>query len=162
MNGKLILVMGCPGAGKSTFLKNHVDEGTIISRDEVRYSMVSENEEYFSKEKAVFKEFVKQIQENLAKGINVYADATHLTQKSRHKLLAAIKVEPSETDLIWINTSEKECIKHNENRIGTRGYVPEDVLHRMFLSIQRPNLDEGFDKIYIIAPNKPIEVREYI
>lgn len=38
-----------------------------ISRDEIRYSMISDKDEYFSKEKEVFNEYVKQIDEALTK-----------------------------------------------------------------------------------------------
>lgn len=65
---KLHIVMGIPGSGKSTWIENHLYESSVrISRDEVRFSMVSEEEEYFSKEKAVFKEFIYRINECLAR-----------------------------------------------------------------------------------------------
>lgn len=57
---KIYLLCGIPGSGKSTWAKNHLDDNSIwISRDLIRFSMVSEEEEYFSKEKEVFKEFIK-------------------------------------------------------------------------------------------------------
>ena len=54
----LFIMMGAPGAGKSTFIKNLKGESGIpISRDQIRFSMVKEDEPYFSKEKEVYKEF---------------------------------------------------------------------------------------------------------
>ena len=44
----LFIMMGAPGAGKSTFIKNLKGESGIpISRDKIRFSMVKENEPYY-------------------------------------------------------------------------------------------------------------------
>ena len=60
---KLYLMMGCPGSGKSTYLKTRFSQRplAVISRDEIRFSMVKENEEYFSRENEVYAEFIRQI-----------------------------------------------------------------------------------------------------
>ena len=66
----LFIACGIPGAGKTTFLKNAVKnlkERTnfsveYVSRDEVRFSMLEESDDYFSKEKEVYKEFCNRIQ----------------------------------------------------------------------------------------------------
>ena len=56
--GKLILMSGVPGSGKSWWCKNklpELEENVLyISRDEIRFSMLNDGEEYFSKEKAYF------------------------------------------------------------------------------------------------------------
>ena len=87
---KLYIVMGTPGSGKSTWIQNHLDEHSVwVSRDDVRFSMVAEDEEYFSKEKQVFKEYTRRINNALENGYDVFADATHLNKASRNKLLTA-------------------------------------------------------------------------
>ena len=157
---KLYIVMGTPGSGKSTWIQNHLDEHIVwVSRDDVRFSMVAEDEEYFSKEKEVFKEFVKRINENLNNGLDVFADATHLNKASRNKILRAIntKVKP-EIDVIWIKTSLDNCFSRNDNRLGTRSYVPKDVIRRMFYQIEKPEFEEGFETIYVVEDGQPIQI----
>ena len=83
---KLYLMMGIPGSGKSTYLKTRfIERLRVISRDEIRFSMVKEDEEYFSKEKEVYAEFISQIKEALKFEAEVFADATHLNETSRAK-----------------------------------------------------------------------------
>lgn len=161
-NRKLYIMSGIPGSGKSTFIFNHMNKDTdiVVSRDAIRFSMVSEDEEYFSKEKAVFREFTNQINKSLEMDKNVWADATHLNRTSRNKLLRAVVVNPTEVNIIWVKTPIGQCFEQNENRKGTRSYVPKNIIHNMNCSFEKPEFEEGFDKIYIIEPNKPIMIKE--
>lgn len=156
----LHILMGTPGSGKSTWIRNHLDEHTVwISRDDVRFSMVAEDEEYFSKEKQVFKEFIRRIDNALENGYDVFADATHLNKASRNKLLRAVNHKLAlNVDVIWIKTPLSECIYRNDNRKGTRSFVPRSVIRRMFYQIEKPEFEEGFDTIYIVEDNQPIQI----
>ncbi len=161
MAGKLFILMGIPGAGKSSFVSNHIKSGFTqawISRDMIRFDIVKENEPYFSKENEVFKKFIEQIDFHLADGYDVFADATHLNKKSRAKLLKNLTVKPQEISVIWLQTPLDECIKRNENRAGTRTYVPVSQICRMAKSLQAPTFDEGIDKVYIIKPNEEMQI----
>ena len=52
MNNTLVLMCGAPGSGKTTIAKKLMCNNDLyISRDEIRYSMISDEDEYFSKEK---------------------------------------------------------------------------------------------------------------
>ena len=158
---KLHLMMGCPGSGKSTWLASHAEpyKDKIVSRDEIRFSLVNPDEEYFSKENQVFNEFVRTINDNLALGYNVFADATHLNSASRLKLLRKITAEVDEIDVIWIKVPLKVALERNELREG-RSYVPPTVIKNMFNSLQMPDFNEGIDKVYIVEEGLPIEVIE--
>ena len=44
---KLYVIMGAPGSGKSTFIKNTLSKyAFVISRDTIRFGMVKEHEPY--------------------------------------------------------------------------------------------------------------------
>ena len=51
---KLYVMCGGPGSGKSTWIKKNLPTfkgyTKVVSRDEIRFSLVKEGEEYFSKE----------------------------------------------------------------------------------------------------------------
>lgn len=158
----LFIMMGAPGAGKSTFIKNLKGESGIpISRDKIRFSMVKENEPYFSKEKEVYKEFVRLINEHLSKNCDVVADATHLNAASRNKLINCITAPNVNIHVVWIKTTLETCLKQNELRKGTRAYVPPSVITKMHQSIERPQFEEGISSIYIFEEDKgPIVIRK--
>ena len=152
----LFLTSGCPGAGKSTWANKQPDS-IVISRDEIRFKFVSENEEYFSKETKVFWEFVAQIQSALdtpGTPKNVIADATHITKRSRDRLLKALVLTNVEQVIVVvIMPSLKEALRRNSQREGRRK-VPEDVVRKMYSQFQRPEYDEPriFDTLYVEVP----------
>ena len=146
---KLFLTVGLPGSGKSTYLKNHCKENdVIVSRDAVRFSMVAEGEEYFSKEKEVFAKFAATINTNLKLGYDVFADATHLNAASRRKVLDKVKGYDM-VGAIVMNTSLTEALRRNDNRTG-REFVPHSVIRRMAAQFEFPDITENFDAVYEI------------
>lgn len=162
---KLYVMCGAPGSGKSTWIQTHMnsDKEVWVSRDTIRFAMVSDEEEYFSKEPAVFKEFINQINHALRLGYDVYADATHLNRASRGKLLRAVNSQNYDTaEAIWIKTPVETAIAQNDNRQNTRSFVPRSVIRRMHAQMDAPEFDEGFSVIYIVEPNKPIAIKKEI
>ena len=128
----LYLVSGVPGAGKSTWIKNHITIDDVhVSRDRIRFSMLDDGDEYFAKEDEVFERFVHDVQMYLDRGKNVYADATHLGAPSRWKLINRLNLEGH--DLIALNflASLDKCLLRNEQREGL-AYVPPSVIRRMY------------------------------
>ena len=154
---KLYLMCGIPGSGKSTWLKNHACDGVVVSRDVIRFSMVKEDEEYFSKENEVFAEFVRQINENLSVGKDVFADATHLNPASRNKLLNQVSGYDEVHAIVMLKTCDT-ALKQNENRIGTRAYVPRSVIRRMANQLQMPRLEEGFKSVIVITEEEKVTI----
>ena len=149
---KLYLLMGAPGSGKSTYLKTRFSQPpAVVSRDAVRFAMVSEDEEYFSKEKEVFREYIEQIRNALKFNKEVFADATHLNESSRAKVLFALghDLKDVEVNVIWVRVPLEVAITQNEFRQGTRAYVPKSVIRRMYSQATMPSKEEGFEHIYI-------------
>lgn len=159
---KLYLMMGCPGSGKSTYLKTRFSQRplAVISRDEIRFSMVKEDEEYFSRENEVYAEFIQQIKDALDFNAEVFADATHLNERSRAKTLRALgeSLKDVEVNIIWVRVPVEIALAQNENRKGTRSYVPKSVIRRMHLQLTKPTKEEGFDHIYIFENGKEKEI----
>lgn len=139
----LLLMSGPSGAGKSYWVKNFIKDrpnAIWVSRDAVRFSMVSENEKYFSKENDVFKEWIRQIQEALdSEGEGwVIADATHLNERSRNKTLDALILDDDIQIIpVFSYPGVQKCLENNEKRYG-RAYVPRSVIRRMAMNYEPP------------------------
>lgn len=153
--GKLILMCGVPGSGKTTFCKNHLTENDVhISRDEVRFSLLKDGEAYFAHEDEVYKEFWRRINEALASGKNVFADQTNLTPRARKYLLDNV-TGYDEADCLWFKCSVQFCLNNNEKRKGiSRTYVPRNVIRRMSEQFVSPTHDEGFAHVWVYYPER--------
>lgn len=148
--GKLIMMMGIPGAGKSTWIKNNKEKDwVVISRDAIRFEMLEDGEEYFSREEAVFSSFIHQIIGSLVIDEVTVADATHLTKKARAKVLNKVRRFADEIEIVWLDVSQEIAIERNDQREG-RAVVPHEVIRRMFYQLDPPELSEGFAKITVI------------
>lgn len=148
---KVFIMIGCPGSGKSTIAELLAGErDKIVSRDEIRFEMVSEDEPYFAREEQVFNVFIDDINKNIAmcEDVGIYVDATHLNKYSRNKVISRLKGN-FELAAVYVKTPLMECLRRNELRKGTRSYVPKATVKAMFNKLKEPKLEEGFDKIYI-------------
>ena len=112
--------------------------------------MITKEDEYFSKETAVWAEYVNQAITSLKYNIDTILDATHLNEASRGKILRALKdyLTDVEINAIVINTSLETCIERNNMREGL-ALVPISAIRRMNSQMTIPTIEEGFDKIYI-------------
>jgi len=156
--GKIIILSGAPGSGKSTWARNYAAKhlGTIvISRDEIRFSLLKEEDDYFAKEKLVFNTFCNHIVGELRFGHDVIADASHLNWLSRRKLLANIDRFCKRSgdkcyDEVWVvvfKPSLETCFKRNDTRTG-RANVPHHAIETMYNGMTDPKDDNfTYDKI---------------
>ena len=136
MARNLYILSGLPGSGKSTFAKKVLmqDKSKVyVSRDEIRFSMLDDNDAYFKNEKKVFETFTFRIAEGLFEGHDVIADATHLNMSSRNKLikaLLALHAPWNNIFLIIMDTPIEICIDRQSERDG-REKVPQNVIENM-------------------------------
>lgn len=161
-NGILYVSCGVPGSGKSTFLKEMKNKDEIIiSRDEIRFALLKPGEEYFSHEREVYAKFLNEITKNIKEGYNVYADATHLNEKSRYSLLHQLcnkGCRPYEIDAIYFDIPLKVCLERNEYRLGTPAYVPKEQIEKMFSQFTPPQRYEGFKNIWSVNSDGDVEL----
>lgn len=153
----LVLMCGPSGAGKTTWVQGILEDANeypvyYVSRDEVRFSMLSDEDSYFAKEDAVFAEWIRHIQEHLDSEEDCYviADATHLNERSRNRTLDHLNMKGVKIIPVVINPGLKECLKRNEQRTG-RAKVPPAAIQRMFNSFNPPTDFEKYKYHHIIV-----------
>ena len=149
----LYIMCGPSGCGKTTYCndKMKLAHCVYISRDVVRYEIIKEEEDYFSHEKEVFREFVRRIVEAMTNGYDCIADTTHLNQFSRRKLTQAIDMYTTDYKIIYVvfNVDADTCVARNANRTG-RANVPENIIRNMCRDFRAPTKDEDERVIDII------------
>ena len=148
----LWLLVGIPGSGKSTWVREQLDSECKhwISRDAIRFEVVQEGEEYFSKEKKVFGLFASAVQADIDSDFitDIYVDATHLNEASREKLLGRLKnLDKVNINAVVFDIPLEVCLERNAQRTG-RAYVPETAIHNMYKNLTDPAYDKRkYDKI---------------
>lgn len=146
----LYILCGPSGCGKSTWRQQYIsyqaargNDLRYVSRDEIRFSLLKDGEDYFSHEKEVFRKFVEVIVQTLVDGFDCIADATHLNEFSRRKLTQAIDMRFQEYKIVYVvfNVDADTCVQRNSAREG-RANVPENIICNMCRDFRAPSLDE--------------------
>lgn len=149
---KLILLVGPPGAGKTTYAIKYIEEhpGTVhLSSDGIRKELHGD-ESIQDNPGEVFAIMQKRAVAGLDFGYDVIYDSTAMTRKDRAGIIAACpKFANIECHIIWAPI--EACIERDTVRERTVG---KEVIDRMLKRFQAPYYDEGIDEIKIILPNE--------
>lgn len=147
----LILLVGIPGSGKTTYAKKYIEENynTIhFSSDLIRKELWG-NEATQGDNNEVFSIMQKRAIEALDNGYNVIYDATNITRKDRgHIISQCPKFAKIEAHVAWAPI--ETCIERDAARERTVG---KDVIDRILKRFQPPFYDEGIDEIKVIIPD---------
>lgn len=81
---RLVVMVGPSGAGKSTWLEENAGGSMVVSSDAIREELTGDFRRQ-DKNHIVFDEFHRRIAVGLQTGQRVFADATHLSRKSRRE-----------------------------------------------------------------------------
>lgn len=147
---KLIMMVGIPGSGKSTWVKNNFSNIIPVSRDAIRFELLDERGgDYFDHEDEVFDKFIHQIIGSLMADEITIADATHLNKKSRARVLNKVRKFADEIEAVVLDTDLETAFERNDQREG-RAWVKHGIIRRMWFSMEMPEEAEGFNKITII------------
>lgn len=87
----------------------------------------------------------------------VVLDATHLTPKSRKKVLCRINI-PKEAKLyaVVVRPTLEQHIKQNAQHTG-KAFVPVDAIVKQYNSYVEPTHEEGFDDVFFSEVRRDVE-----
>ena len=142
---QIILAVGLPGSGKSTyFQKRHIQP---LSSDTLR-SWLLDDETDQSQQYRVFLTLRYLLELRLKLGQKKsFVDATNLTRKERRRYFDLAKRYGGEVHAIYFETPLATCMRRNRRR---QRRVPDEVIERMARKLAPPTLEEGFTKITIV------------
>ena len=142
-----LMLVGLPGSGKSTYIKNHFNQNLHVhSSDAIREELSGDvNNQDINKQ--VFDLLHKRIKDDLRNGISCVYDATNINWKRRKAFLDELKSIPCWKTCHVIATPYDVCLTQNSNRDRV---VPEYVIERMYRNFDIPYFYEGWDGIEIV------------
>lgn len=147
---KVFVMCGPAGSGKSTWLIKQMKPKTdvCISRDNIRFGLLKEGEDYFAHENDVKEIFYNSIANNTSASYweNIYIDATHLNPRARRDTMWNISKYCS-VIAVSFEVPAEVAIERNKKRSGL-ARVPDNVIWNMKSRYKIPSLDEGFDEIW--------------
>ena len=147
---ELIMLVGVPTAGKSTFSSNPKYSKYIrVSSDDILQEVAKERQQSYN---TVFKgnirfaqiAMMKVLRKAIEDGKSIIWDQTNLTKKQRRDKLKYIPDTYKKTAVYFI-VDLKTALKRNTQRPGK--VIPPEVLERMIKEYELPTLEEGFDEI---------------
>ena len=148
---ELIVLIGLPGAGKSTlgkkYIENQVCKGnlfwTCCSSDKTR-RMLWGDERIQGKPDTVFRNLHADVERHLQKGTNVVYDATNVSRKNRKQIIQLGKKYDCIIRAIVAWAPVEVCIERDAARERTVGPA---VIMKMLKRFEVPFFDEGFNTI---------------
>ncbi len=150
--GTLVLMVGPPGAGKSSFAEQHFPNESIVPTDGLRLDLSNNpNNQLVSKE--AFDLAAKIINSRLQNGQTVVLDAMNLDSNFRQRFTKLAKENKSQVTAICLDTPEDELIRRDSQRMKRVG--EEYLITRArrakneMVSIEN---DSNIDTIYKLNP----------
>ena len=149
----LILLIGHPLVGKSTFIKNKLNnlDFNLISRDNIILELSSTKEYNKAWDEVNHKEvdhiLNKRIDNSILNNESVVIDMTNLTKKRRKGFINRFN-DYYKVGILFDILSSDEIKSRNEKRNNEESkYINESIINTMISSYQTPTKEEGFDKI---------------
>jgi predicted kinase len=143
--GMVVLAIGLPGSGKSSWFKRH--NISPLSSDLLRALLFDDpNEQRF--QDLIFSNLRSMLRARLiARRPMNYVDATNLTSHDRQGWIKLARDYGYEVHAVFFDVPLEVCLERNRKR---ERVVAEDVMRRMAGKLKPPRFEEGFSKITVV------------
>jgi bifunctional polynucleotide phosphatase/kinase len=125
---ELIIMVGYPGSGKSTFVKKNFNDYLILSGDILKTES----------------KILKQLEKGIDEGKSIVIDATNPSKEKRSVFIEIAKKKGIRVRIIHITTSIEESLLQNQKRDIK---VPKIAFYVYRKKFSEPDKDEGVDEI---------------
>ena len=146
---RIVVLVGLPGSGKSTYLEKIGAVG--LSSDAIR-KLLADDETDQTIHATVFRTLRFLLYQRIAIGRPLtYIDATNLTPKERRPYLRIGRLRQCQVEAVFFDVPLEVCRARNRRR---QRVVPEEALLKMAAKLVPPTAAEGFARIKVLRASK--------
>ncbi len=143
---RIVLLVGLPGSGKSTYLERLGVPG--LSSDQVRLLLADDATDQTIHGR-VFGTLRYLVRQRLAIGRRVtYVDATHLTPRERRPYVKIAQKYGCRIEALFFDVPLEVCLERNLARARV---VPEAAMRTMAAKLVPPGTAEGFGQVTVVS-----------
>ena len=152
---KIIVLVGPPGSGKSTWTKKYLSDNSdtvVASSDDILDQYAAKDGLTYSQAFDTYRdqaetEFKAALQQAIHDKKSIIVDRTNMSKKSRAKILGRIPKDYEKVAIVFDVPREEldKRLIQREYDIGKS--IPKHVVDMMASSYQPPTSDEGFSEI---------------
>jgi predicted kinase len=136
---ELIVLIGIPGAGKSTFFRERFAHTHLhVSKDLMRNARNKDARQ------------AAMIREALAHGKSVVVDNTNPRRMDRAAAIEIAHEFGARVIGYFFDVPLEDCVRRNAHRRG-RAHVPNVAIYVAAKRLEAPAYDEGFDRLYRVT-----------
>lgn len=149
MNQTLYLMMGLPGAGKTTAAKiiEELTGAIRLTSDEARLMLFEDPEFTEAEHQQLYEYLDDQTDHLLSAGKNVIYDANLNRKVHRAEKYALAEKHGVKVLLIWVQAPKEvaktRATKENRAKLWTKNETPEQMFERVSDTIEEPTEDEN-------------------
>jgi predicted kinase len=136
---EVVILVGLPGSGKSTFFRQRFSEYVHVSKDN------------FPNNRRPSRRQTELIREALSAGRSLVVDNTNVSVQERAGTIAEARQYGARVIGYFFDCEVRECVARNAAREG-RARIPNVGIFAAAKRLVRPGRVEGFDELYTVRP----------